>query len=105
MVIRISEDTDDPVTEALQEPANKVQDVVKMELHEIVEENTKAIKDLRSNLEEKDRKIIYLEEKIVALEHYQKENCLKSVDVEVQVIKDSDIIRIEVTKKLVMNKV
>ena len=81
-----------------------IKDVIVAELKSALEKNTEVIKKLELALEERDKKIADLESKLTVkqddLEQYQRRQCLRIFGVPEEREEDTDVIAINVAKKI-----
>lgn len=70
------------------------------ELHKALESNTAAVRDLKIALEERDRTISTMQNKIDDLEQYQRRQCLRIFGVEEKTNEDTDYVAIDVAQKI-----
>lgn len=96
--------------ESLQEPAilnslaTLIKDVVVAELKSALDKNSEVIQKLEYALQERDRKIVELEKQLSSkqddLEQYQRRQCLRIFGVPEDRGEDTDVIAIDVAKKI-----
>ena len=85
---------------ALQVLANLIKDAVVSELQKSIDINTEVVKDLRDTIEQKNRKITELENKIDDLEQYQRRQCLRIFGVEEETNENTDEIAVELAANI-----
>lgn len=94
------------VKEALQD-ANSLQVLVQLvkqtlmaDLQATIEKNNTVIKELKCALQQKDEKIVALENRIDDLEQYQRRQCIRIFGVKEEEAEDTDKIATEVARKI-----